>query len=267
VRSEFLLPEEDGVPGAEFYQGAFNELCEAAAPLSVTVCLLDLAADKMPGWMPPINAAGGVLGLQGARLFQVEPVRQVFHAQLTALDALSDRFDLRLLIPYLSSYEELRFWVEYIRDRVSMAVPIGAMVETPAGALDMANWLDIADFVSVGCNDLMQCLFAANRDRPEVSAYLDPYAPTLFRFLKQVADGCVSNLQRIQLCGVLPQLHGVLPVLLGLGYRAFSVDVAHIPFLAQVVRATTIADAQCLADDVCGAKQSREVTEKLGINA
>jgi phosphoenolpyruvate-protein kinase (PTS system EI component) len=267
VRSEFLQPGDGVLPDVAFYQHAFSEICAAAAPLSVTIRLLDLAVDKMPGWMPSASTGGGALGLQGARLFDRQPVQAVFHAQLAALDTLSDGFDVHLLIPYLSRYEELRYWVEYIRRQVSKPLPIGAMAETPASALDVANWLDSADFIAVGCNDLMQCLFAADRDQPELSTYLDPYAPLLYRFLAQVAEGLGANLQRIQLCGVLPQLLGVLPILLGLGYRAFSVDVAHLPFLAQVIQATSITEAQSLAAGVCAAKESRQVTGKLGLNS
>lgn len=265
VRSEFLLPEGGVFPDVKFYQCVFSELCAAAAPLPVTVRLLDLAADKMPDWVPSLDAAGGALGLQGVRLFNTEPVQTVFHAQLTALDGLRDRFDIRLLIPYLSRYEELCYWADYIRHHLSKPVPIGAMVETPAGALDVANWLDVADFVAIGCNDLMQCLFAADRDRPELRDYLAPYAPLLFRFLKQVADSAASDLHRIQLCGVLPQLSGVLPILLGLGYRAFSVDAMLIPYLVQTLQATTIADTQALALEVCAAIESRQVSDILGL--
>ncbi len=265
VRSEFLLPEGEAPPDSAYYRRAFTELCEAAAPLAVTVRLLDVAADKMPAWLRAIPGAAGVLGLQGVRLFGTEPVCSVFHAQLAAIDALDSRFDVRLLIPYLVRLEELRYWRDRLCRELSRPLAVGAMVETPAGALDLANWFDSADFVAIGCNDLMQCLFAADRDHPELRGYLDPYAPLLFRFFRQVADAAAARLPRVQLCGLLSQLPGVLPVLLGLGYRVFSVDAALIPYLARSVRATSIRAARALAAEVCAAQESRQVTAVLGL--
>ena len=224
VRSEFLLPEDGSPPTVEYYQQAFGEICAAATPLPVTVRLLDLSADKMPDWMPFLKGSEGPLGLQGVRLFRAEPVKSVYRAQLCAIDRLSREFDLRILIPYLVRYEEMCDWVEDIRARLSIPVPIGAMAESPVAALDLGNWLDRVEFAAVGCNDLMQCLFAADRDRPELGSYLDPYAPPLFRFLSRLAEGVSGRLCRVQLCGLLPQIPGVLPILLGLGFRAFSVE-------------------------------------------
>jgi phosphoenolpyruvate-protein kinase (PTS system EI component) len=265
VRSEFVLPSDGRVPDVAFYERAFAELCAAAAPLAVTIRLLDVAADKIPAWMPNRDSVGGALGLQGVRLYGLEPVRSVYRAQLAAISALSDRFDLRLLLPYLVRHEELRHWAADVRPQLANPLPLGAMVETPAGALDLANWFDTADFVAIGCNDLMQCLFAADRDKAELRAYLDPYAPLLFRFFRQIADTARAHLTQLQLCGVLAQLPGVLPVMIGLGYRAFSVEAALIPHLRQLVRATDSRDAEALANRICTAVQSREVLEMLGL--
>ena len=193
--------------------------------------------------------------------------RRVLHAQLAALDSLDRHCDIRLLIPYLVRLEELQYWSEYLRRRLSRPLSLGAMVETPPGALNLVNWFDSADFVALGCNDLMQCLFAADRDRAELRHYLDPYAPLLFRFFRHVADAAAAQLERVQLCGLLSQLPGVLPVLLGLGYRAFSVDVSLIPYLARSVETTSIEAATTLAQQVCAARTSREVTDLLGVSA
>jgi phosphoenolpyruvate-protein kinase (PTS system EI component) len=191
-------------------------------------------------------------------------VRRVLDAQLAAVDGFGGRFDLRLLIPYLTRLEELRHWRDHVRHSLNRAVPVGAMVETPAALLDIGNWLAVADFVAIGCNDLMQCLFAADRDRPELRDYLDPCAPPLYRFLKQAADNAGDALGRVQLCGVLPQLPGVLPVLLGLGFRAFSVDAPLVPFLARAVRSTSLDAARARAAQVCEAADSRRVADLLG---
>ncbi len=112
------------------------------------------------------------------------------------------------------------------------------MAESPAAVLAMPHWFEVADFVAIGCNDLMQCLFAADRDLAEVRRHLDPYSPELFRFLKQAAEAAGDNINKVQLCGLLPQLPGVLPVLLGMGFRVFSVAPVMIPYLAKIASET-----------------------------
>ena len=267
VRSEFLIPDDGSVPDSVFYTHAFGQICEAAAPLPVTIRLLDVAVDKVPAWMPALDSVGGALGLQGVRLYGIEPMKSVYQAQLTTINSLSNRYDIRVLIPYLVRHEELHFWVNFIRRQFSKPIPLGAMAETPASALDLANWFDLVDFIAIGCNDLMQCLFASDRDRAELRDYLDPYAPLLWRFMQQIATAAEAQLDRIQLCGVLAQLPSVLPILIGLGYRAFSVEATLIPYLRQTITKTNVADAQQLAQRICATRESRQVLELLGLNA
>ena len=266
VRTEFIEPENGVRPDTAFYARTLDVLCSAAMPLAVTIRLLDLAHDKHPRWLPAIDGMGMALGLQGVRLFDISPVSKVFEAQLDAVAQLSARYDLQLLIPYLSRYEELLHWRDRVRHRLPRSLPIGAMIETPSGALDIARWLDAMDFVAVGCNDLMQCVFAADRDQPALRDFLDPYAPLLYRLFAQMAKAIDGQMNKVQLCGLLPQIHGVLPALLGLGYQAFSVEATMIPHLSQVIRRTEIDSVRRLVKRVCEANESRHVKELLELN-
>ena len=138
-------------------------------------------------------------------------------------------------------------------------------METPGGALVVDEFLARADLVGFGLNDLMQSLFGADRDLPAVRAQLDPYAPALYRFLRGVAELAGPGVKRVQLCGILPQLPGVLPVLLGLGYRTFSVDVAHALYLARTVAMCSSAQDCALAEAVCAAPSGQAVADLLGV--
>jgi len=265
VRTEFLMPEDDSVPDADDYLQAFQQVCEAALPLPVTFRLLDVAADKIPAWLSDVEALGRGLGLQGVRQYGIEPVQSVVDAQLAALAELSGKFELRVLIPFLVRVEELSYWHTRIRKLLPQSIPIGAMAETPSTVLDIAAMLESADFVAIGCNDLMQSLYAADRDQPALRYYLDPYAPLLYRLMQQVATQAGKQLQNVQLCGVLSQIQGVLPILLGLGYRTFSVDAPFIPYLADIVSNTTCDACESIAQEVCAAKTTQQVLEILGL--
>jgi phosphoenolpyruvate-protein kinase (PTS system EI component) len=258
VRSEFLgpmmaeRPPHDGV-----VLEVLRAVCEAAAPLAVDVRLMDIAPDKRPAWLPAIAGADSPLGLQGARLFDTPTVAAVIDAQLRALAELAIGFDLGIVVPYLSEIGELRRWCGRIRTAVPDARRLVAMAETPAAVLDIPHWLDHVDAVSVGCNDLMQCLFAADRDLAVLRDFLDPHAPVLYRFLGAAAREAGDALGRVQLCGLLPQLPGIMPLLIGLGFRAFSVDPKILPYLAREIRAIRLDIAGELADAVSTAPDAR----------
>ena len=263
VRSEFLQPDDGSLPDKAYYLEAFRAIAESASGLTVTVRLLDVAADKLPAWLPPDPAAGQALGLQGTRLYGTEPVAKVVNAQLAALSELAGQYSLRVIVPFIVRLEEYEFWLARVRERLPDKLPVGVMVETPASVLDIDLLLNNADFVAIGCNDLMQSVFAADRDIAELRHYLDPYAPVLFRLFRQIAGRAGQKLAQVQLCGLLPQIQGVLPVLLGLGYRSFSVDAPFIPHLSSVASSLSRAECQDLARRVCEAPTTQDVLQIL----
>ena len=193
-------------------------------------------------------------------------VQAVVEEQLQALEPLSQRFDIGILVPNMDSVEHFQHRRASINAVLSdPGVSVGAMLETAGAALAVDGFLATADLVGLGLNDLMQSMFGADRDLPAVRAHLDPHAPALYRFLRLIAELAGPGVNRLQLCGLLPQLPGVLPVLLGLGYRTFSVDVAHAPYLARNVAKRSIAEDRSLAGAVCAAASSHDVAGLLGV--
>ena len=87
----------------------------------------------------------------------------------------------------------------------------------------------------------------------------------LHRFLRQAALDAGANLDRVQLCGLLPQMPGILPVLLGMGYSSFSVEPSMIPYLAADLLRTDVSSARLLADQVCAANNGQHVRRLLGL--
>ena len=265
VRTEFLVPDGCVMPDQAFYADAFAAVLEAAQPLPVTFRLLDLAADKHPGWASELPGTGP-LGLHGSRLYRHPVVRPIVEAQLHALGPLSQRFNFSLLVPNVDTLDQFERRRASIRAALSdRAINVGAMLETASATLSVERFLATAEPVGVGLNDLMQSLFGADRDLPAVGAYLNPYDPALYRFLRLIAGLAGSGVKRVQLCGILPQLPGVLPVLLGLGYRTFSVDVAHAPYLARTVATRSASEDRSLAEAVCAAASSHAVADLLGV--
>jgi hypothetical protein len=202
----------------------------------------------------------------GTRLFAVPKLRRVLDTQLAAPGLPGAEFKLGLMLPYLSRAEELDRWAAYVRRRLSGPLRLGAIDESPAGALELAEWLGLADFAAIGCNDLTQCLFAADRDLSSLPGYLDSGSPVRYRFLRRVALTAGARVGEVQSCGLLAQIPGVLPILLGLGFRTFSVDAGLIPWLSQRVRGIRTADSEALSAAVCAAHRSFQEGAGRGVD-
>lgn len=265
VRTEYLLASGPHPPGVDALTAAFREVCEAAAPLEVTFRLLDLAADKRPEWLPEMPDMQGLLGLRGSRLYEREPVRSVYLAQVEALARVAEDHPVRMMLPYVVRTEDFLARREEILAHGGGSVPLGLMAETPAACLAMDQWLELAQFVSIGCNDLMQCLFGADRGVAELAGVLDPYAPVLYRFLAQVGQVAGPGIDRIQLCGVLPRVPRVVPVLVGLGYRNLCAEPQYLDSLSLSLGRTTQDTARALARAVCAIPDSAGVRTLLGL--
>ena len=266
LRSELFNPADGSLPDAEFYHGVIGRVCNIMAPQPITVRLIDIAEDKRPPWLPRITGMQGPLGLKGARLYKIKVVRSALLAQLEAIDSLAAHYPLSLMLPFIVHPEEFLHWREWLVQRLSNPIAIGTMIETPAAALALPEFMRLADFVAIGCNDLMQCLFAVDRDIVEVGHLLDPYSPFLFRFIRQLAQSIDDDdLPRVQLCGLLSQIPGILPIMLGLGYHHFSVEPCMIPYLSRTIAETTLSQSRKLANDVCLAHDSGEVCRQLNI--
>ncbi|HKJ71681.1 MAG TPA: putative PEP-binding protein [Gammaproteobacteria bacterium] len=265
VRSEYLFPEDGRVPDGPYYRQALGAITEAAGALPVTVRLPDLSVDKPAPWLGPVAGFDSPLGRHGSRLFDVEPVASAVAAEARVVGELAGSRRMGLIVPFLTGVEELARRRQALAGSLPPSVAVGAMIETPAAGLDIAAFLRASDFAVIGCNDLMQTLFAADRDVPEVAALLDPYAPVMLRFLAAMAEAAGDALARVTVCGLLPQLPGLLPVLLGLGFRTFSVEPLMIPHLRAAAAATGEEAARALAGRVCAAEDSAGVREELGL--
>lgn len=95
---------------------------------------------------------------------------------------------------------------------------------------------------------------------------LDPYRPELFRFLEAGAAAADKELEDLQLCGLLPQIEGVPPILIGLGFRRFSGEPALIPLLARSVVGQGRKELEQLAAQVCAAASSSEVRSLVPVD-
>jgi phosphotransferase system enzyme I (PtsP) len=109
------------------------------------------------------------------------------------------------------------------------------MVEAPSLLWHLDALLPLTDFVSVGTNDLMQYLFAADRGNPRVSDRYDPLSPPALRALLAIREGCTATGTPVSVCGEMAGRPLEAFVLLALGYEILSMPPAGIGPVKQMV--------------------------------
>ena len=113
-------------------------------------------------------------------------------------------------------------------------VPVGMMLEVPAAAICISDMLPHVDFVSIGSNDLVQYLMAADRDNPKVSHLCQPLAPAVLRVLSSVIKACNQAGKPLTLCGEMAGQPRAFLLLFAMGLRSFSMSPAFIPSMTEL---------------------------------
>ncbi len=210
----------------------------------LTIRLLDIGGDKPVPFLRFPDAANPLLGTRGVRLLLEYP--QLAQTQLAALVRLSQEQDIRVLVPMVTLEEDIRTMHDLF-EQVCAArgmlrrPPFGAMVETPAAALNVPAIAKHVDFLSVGTNDLTQYTLAVGRDDPTVNRYFLDDHVSLLRLLGIIVHDAGTT--PLTLCGELAGREEMIPRLLAMGFRSLSVAPPLIPGIKELVRGLRIGSA------------------------
>ncbi len=272
-RSEFLfLTRSPGLPSEEEHYCAYREMAEAVAPHPAVIRTLDLGGEKRFDELADSQGSGAaVLGLRAVRLCLARP--DVFLPQIRGLLRAAIHGDVRVLIPLVSSCDEM---IEVRRILVSQAerlreqgvscraeVPLGAMVEVPAAVTIADHLARVADFFSIGTNDLIQFAIAVDRGNESVAHLYQPLHPAVLRMLDLTVRAGRSCGIPVSLCGEMAADPRLTPLLLGMGLREFSVEPRMLPRLADAIEATDGGRAGALAREVLDLPTVGDVVTRL----
>jgi phosphoenolpyruvate-protein kinase (PTS system EI component) len=209
------------------------------------------------------------MGWRSIRLSTAHP--EFFQTQLRAILRAGRYGKVSLLFPMISTLEEVQRLKRVVaRTRVALArrgvpfgedIPLGVMLEVPAAALCIDALLDEVDFISIGSNDLIQYVMAADRDNPKVAHLCEPFSPALMRLLQQIIQACNDRGTPVTLCGEMAGRPRCFLPLFGMGLRRLSMSPAFVPPLKEMVRLTTLTVAQQVTKRVL---QMRTVGEIRG---
>ena len=150
------------------------------------------------------------MGWRSIRLSFEHP--EFFQTQLRAILRAGRYGKVSLLFPMITTLEEVRYVKRLVEQTPAQPAPRGrspfgedvkpgVMVEVPAAAVCIDAILREVDFVSIGSNDLIQYLMAADRDNPKVAHLCEPFSPAIFRLLQMILDACRRTGTPVTLCG------------------------------------------------------------------
>ncbi len=251
-RSEFLfVARAPRLPDEEDHFRTYRDLAQRMAPHPVVIRTLDLGGEKYFHEVLDRAELNPVLGLRGLRLCLMRP--EIFVPQLRALLRASAHANIRILLPLVTSVEEVREVRRILAREAAVLrgagalcrpdVPLGAMIETPAAAMTADLLAREVDFLSIGTNDLIQYALAVDRGNPKVAALYEPGHPAVLRMLRFVVRAGKASGVPVALCGEMAADPELVPTLLGLGLRELSCPPRAVPRVREAIRATEIARA------------------------
>jgi phosphotransferase system enzyme I (PtsP) len=231
-RTELQFMVADTLPRTGEQLGLYRAVLDAAGKRPVTFRTLDIGGDKVLPYMRNVEEENPALGWRAIRLGLDRP--GLLRSQVRALLRAAGGRELRLMFPMIAMVEEfdkaktlVEIELTHLR-RHGHALPervhIGTMREVPSLLFQLDELLARVDFLSVGSNDLMQFLYAADRGNKRVSDRFDPLSAPVLRALKDIADKARKHGKPVALCGELAsQPIGALALAI-LGYRALSLS-------------------------------------------
>ncbi|MFF7731318.1 phosphoenolpyruvate--protein phosphotransferase [Streptomyces sp. NPDC007984] len=272
-RSEFIFLAGDHLPEEHEQLAAYAGAVQALGGGRVTIRLLDIGGDKP---LPPLTSseANPMLGHRGVRLLLDAP--DVLRTQLRAILRAAADGEVWISVPMISGPGELRAVRGHLEAaRAELAaegaehgrVKLGVMIETPAAVLCAAALAKEADFFSIGTNDLLQYLVAADRDNARVTHLLDAHTPALLRAIGLVAEAAHTQGITVSVCGEAASDPAIQPLLIGLGIDELSMTAARLPEAVAAVAAVNFADAVTLAHQAAHADDAEAVRSLLDASA
>ncbi|MFB9373668.1 phosphoenolpyruvate--protein phosphotransferase [Algimonas porphyrae] len=235
-RTEFQFMVSDFMPRLNQQTELYRKAIMAAGDRPVTFRTLDLGGDKILPYIDPVPEENPAMGWRAIRIGLDRP--GLMRYQLRALVAAGAGRHLRVMFPMVTTVEEMvdaraLFDREIERAKklgqeLPSKVEVGVMLETPALAWQINAVCDVADFVSVGANDLMQFFFAADRDNARVADRYDPLSPAALSILSYIAEGCRINDTPVSVCGEIAGRPLEAACLVALGFDTLSMPVTGI---------------------------------------
>ncbi|MBD3315673.1 MAG: hypothetical protein GF344_07800 [Chitinivibrionales bacterium] len=235
-RTEGFFLAAKALPTAEEYSRFLSDSLEPIGDKPINLRLLDIGGDKNIPYLSLPFELNPFLGRRGVRLLFDYP--ELLSVQLEAMVSVSRDFRVRILIPMVTFAEEIAR-IRKMLNKISKKhhqepPPLGAMVETPAAALDTKSLSRQADFLCIGTNDLTQYVMASDRESALMGNYFKDDHPIMLNLIRAIARN--AGKVPVTLCGELAVRHESLGAVLANGITSISIAPPSIPEIKNSIR-------------------------------
>ncbi len=235
-RTELQFMISSTFPRLEEQTRLYKAILDAAGDRPVVFRSLDVGGDKVLPYFRGSHEENPAIGWRAIRMALDRPA--LFRTQIRALLRAAHGRELRVMLPMIADVSELKAARGLIDKELQILkrhgrpepkkLMIGAMIEVPALLWQLDQVLPLADFASVGSNDLMQFLFAADRGNERVSERFDSLNPALLKALRQIVEAAERHGVPLNLCGEMAGKPLEAMTVIGLGFRSISMAPASV---------------------------------------
>jgi len=271
LRSEFLYMDAKDFPSEEEQFEAYKKIAESLENKRLVIRTLDIGGDKDLKYMKLPKEENPFLGYRAIRIY-LDNV-DLFKVQLRAILRASSYGNVAIMLPMISSIEELRKSKEIIEEvkqelkikniKFNENIEVGIMVEIPSSAVMADEFAKECDFFSIGTNDLIQYTIAVERGNEKLVNLYSHFNPAVIHLIKSAIDGAHKNGILCGMCGEAAGDVNFIPLLVGLGLDEFSMNANKILKARKLIIDLNFEECKELANKVLKLESTEEVKRIL----
>jgi phosphotransferase system enzyme I (PtsI) len=209
----------------------YSKVLKSMGGKPVYLRVLDLGGDKSASFLDLPKEDNPYLGLRGARLLQAKP--ELLIPQARAIAKASVFGPVNVMFPMITDLVQFRklkaVFKESISDINAGEIHYGLMFEVPSACLQAGQILKEAEFGSIGSNDLIQYLFAVDRNNELVAHDYSADNPIFWNLLRKIIRAAEKNRRPLSICGEIAGYPEYISKLIASGIKTFSVSHRLIP--------------------------------------
>ena len=247
-RSEFLYLGSNDYPSEDEQFEAYKKVLSAMDGKKVIIRTMDIGADKNIGYFNLDKEENPALGFRAIRICLSR--RDIFRTQLRALLRASVYGKLSVMVPMITSVEEVR-QTRAILNEVKTelraagipfdgAVEFGIMIETPAAVMISDLLAREVDFFSIGTNDLTQYTLAIDRQNSKLEPYYDAHHTAVLRMIRMTVQNAHKARIWCGICGELAADLSMTETFMAMGVDELSVAPSATLSLRERVRSINV---------------------------
>jgi phosphotransferase system enzyme I (PtsP) len=255
-RTELQFLIRSKVPRRGELAAIYSRVLDAANGKRVIFRTLDIGSDKVLPYMKREDEPNPALGWRAIRVGLDKP--GVMRMQLQALIRAANGRPLTVMFPFVAQFDEFKQAREHVFNELAREkklghvlpekVEVGAMLETPSLAFAPKQFFEMADFISIGGNDLKQFFFAADRENERVRRRYDTLNVSYLTFIEQIVERCAETNTPVSFCGEDAGRPIEALCFAAMGLRTLSMRPASIGPVKHLLRRVDLRSAKAMID-------------------